>query len=363
MNILIDLSYFNPNASTGVSIYAERLIQGLEVFEDLQIFLLGNSYNHLYIKSLFPQYDIFKIDNINKSKKLFKTSYKKLEDYCIEKDIKLFFIPYLTLWSLTCTQIPNIAVLHDMQPFILNSYIKNFIYKRLLQHKIKEINTIVAISNYTKEEIIKRFPKDVNNINVIYNSIIKSTPKSFKLPTQEPYILNINTITEYKNPITLIKAFNLIKDKIPHVLIFKGKKNEYWNNKIAPFIRENKLEDRVFLISQNLSESEIAYLYTNADIFINPSLMEGFGFTPIEAALYGIPVITTKRTALEETTLGILNYYTNPKCEKELSLKIIEILNNYPDKQTLTSISSTFENYYSVEKQAQSFHKLFKSII
>lgn len=363
MNILIDLSYFNPKTSTGVSIYAERLIHGLEAFEDLKIFLLANPTNYLYIKSLFPQYEIFRIENINKFKKLFYTAYKKLEDYCMEKNIDLFFIPYLTLWSLTCSQIPNIAVLHDMQPFMLNSSIKNSIYKQLLQHKIKKIKKIIAISNYTKEDIIKRFSKSINNIHVIYNSIIKNEPQSFKLPTLRPYILNINTITEYKNPITLIKAFNLIKNKIPHALIFKGKENKYWNNKIYPFIKKNKLEDRVFLISQNLSKSEIAYLYIHADIFINPSLMEGFGFTPIEAAIYGVPVITTKKTALKETTLGILNYYTNPKCEIELSHKIIEILNNYPEKQTLTTISKTFENYYSVEKQAQSFYKLFKSII
>lgn len=58
-------------------------------------------------------------------------------------------------------------------------------------------------------------------------------------------------------------------------------------------------------------------LYSNASLFVSPSLMEGFGFTPIEAAIHCVPVVCTKETALYETTKAS-STTMNPLCPQNI---------------------------------------------
>ena len=67
-----------------------------------------------------------------------------------------------------------------------------------------------------------------------------------------------------------------------------------------------------------VTDEERNWLLTNAALFVTPSLFEGFGRTPVEAAICRIPVISTKETSLFEATQGLCSYVENPTDEKEL---------------------------------------------
>lgn len=105
----------------------------------------------------------------------------------------------------------------------------------------------------------------------------------------------------------------------------------------------------------------MASLYKNASLFVSPSLMEGFGFTPIEAALYEVPVICNKESALYETTKGLLNYYEPGTDEYALSRMMYQILTS--PNLDLASIAKTYEMAYSVKRQAQDFIALFNTVL
>ena len=102
------------------------------------------------------------------------------------------------------------------------------------------------------------------------------------------YILYVNAIREYKNIYTLIKAFNELKDVVTHNLVIVGKRNDYWERVIIPYIKEKNLLSRIELI-EYATDAELNYLYKNAAVFVSPSLYEGLGYTPIEAAMHAIP--------------------------------------------------------------------------
>lgn len=145
---------------------------------------------------------------------------------------------------------------------------------------------------------------------------------------------------------TLLKAFNLIKDKIDEDLVFcGGYKDETIFAEMQEFIAKNGLRERVKMLFR-VSDEERNWLLTNARLFVTPSLFEGFGRTPVEAAICKIPVISTKETSLFEATMGLCNYVENAKDEKELSFLMYEKLANRDTDEKLEQIANTLsENY------------------
>jgi glycosyltransferase involved in cell wall biosynthesis len=80
-----------------------------------------------------------------------------------------------------------------------------------------------------------------------------------------------------------------------------------------------------------------------ARLFITTSLCEGFGYTPVEAALSGTEVISTMCGSLPEVTMNLVNYYYPATDYKELVKKIIELLQKEPDNIRLDTIKYEFE--------------------
>lgn len=111
---------------------------------------------------------------------------------------------------------------------------------------------------------------------------------------------------------------------------------------------------------QNLSEEALKYLYEHAQLFISPSLREGFGYTPIEAAICKCPVICSRCEALPDTTQNKLIYYHPPQDTKALGDTIMHTLQNPPSSRQLNQISADYTNAYSCSKQVQDFMYLFQ---
>lgn len=94
-------------------------------------------------------------------------------------------------------------------------------------------------------------------------------------------------------------------------------------------------------------------MYRNASLFITTSLKEGFGYTPIEVAMCGCPVISTKCEALGDTTRDLLYYYNPPTDETDLSEQILNVLQNPPSQEHLKSISEEYKQIYNTENQTK----------
>lgn len=324
MKILIDLTEC-IDLNLGTSIYCIRFIKGLPI--DLQanlILLVPYSTSNKFI-SMFPN-----IEHMVFNKR--KTFFGKLGDifqwYKIVNSVNcdVVFLPTLNFLYVWKTNKPIVQTIHDLQPLKVFPPIKKCVYKLLMPMVLKRSKRIIAISDFVLNEIVEHYKFTTNKVRRVYNSVeVISEPKC-NLP-EKRYILTVNALRNYKNILTLLKAYKNIQDQIDQNLIIIGRKSEYWDSVLFPFIVENNLTSRVKRL-ENLSEDELAAYYKNADLFITTSLLEGFGYTPIEAALYSVPVISTKESALYETTLGLLNYYNPATDENELSKKIIDVLSS-----------------------------------
>ena len=114
---------------------------------------------------------------------------------------------------------------------------------------------------------------------------------------------------------------------------------------------------------QNLKDEELRFLYEHASVFVSCSQHEGFGYTPIEAAICCCPVICTKCEAIPETTMMLLNYYEPAEDDKELAKCIKSVLEKPRDFQTLKAISDIFRREYSPEKQVKLFFSLMEDLM
>lgn len=176
------------------------------------------------------------------------------------------------------------------------------------EKEIKSADTIIAVSEWTKKDLIKylRIPPEI--IHVVHPAAPTPTggtrpPLPFK---NKPFFLFLGTLEKRKNVRGVIEAFELIKNK-PEFnefqLVLAGRAGFG-----AP--RSSELSDRVHHIPY-VSAAEKWWLLKHASALVYPSFFEGFGLPPLEAASVGCPTIVSDCTALPET-MGDASIFVSP---------------------------------------------------
>lgn len=200
---------------------------------------------------------------------------------------------------------------------------------------VKKADKIISITNFVKDEILKYYNVNSNKINVVYNGFNDFSKDSIELKnisdnilkfSNKSYILTVSTISPRKNIDGLIKAFNLIKDKINGDLVVAGK-NGWMYEEVFEIVKNLNIEDRV-IFTGGINDDELKFLYKNANVFIYPSFYEGFGLPPLEAMSYGIPCIVSNADSLLEVVSDAA-FNINPHEIEEISDGIVKVFNDF----------------------------------
>lgn len=197
----------------------------------------------------------------------------------------------------------SVVVLHGLEyEYFPEVYPKNRLrYLRWsAKYALKNARKIIAISENTKNDLIKLYGGDPEKIFVVYHGVNDNVPVSFISCSNFPYLLYIGRIETKKNIQGLINAFELLKKKyrIPHKLILAGGKG-YGFEEIA--LETEKLFFRNDIIFTGyVSEEKKWQLLQNADCFVFPSHYEGFGLPILEAQQAGCPVVAADNSCLPE---------------------------------------------------------------
>ena len=271
------------------------------------------------------------------------------------------WFPYCVDYTFVKTKLPSLCTIHDIYPVHRNG--------KAGWSFITDKNCILtSVSDYTKNDIIKTFNLEQSRaaqITKIPNSIVFDVSKQQEITelAGKKYILDLNAYIEKKNPLTLLKAFVLINDKTDATLIFcGGYKDEVFFAEMHEFITQNNLNSRVKTFFR-VSDEERNWLLTHASLFVTPSLFEGFGRTPVEAAICKIPVISTKETSLFEATMGLCNYVENAKDEKELASLMLKKLINPDSNKKLSEIAQKLQSNDEPENLVPKYIALFEKML
>lgn len=382
MKVLIDMTFVSPKSMhQSLPIAVMRMLGGVPKEDRGKLKLLFDTGCAEMLHEKFPDYEYMTV-NVRNMRKLYYDPRKFFVPFAFTRAINhsgcdaVFFTTDGSRYARFKLKIPSIVEINDLKwlkddtkskkkdlrTIALNLLSGND-YNRY-QKTVERAALITTISQYTKDDLLRFFPNiPPDKVHVIYLSVpeIIGSKKPEGLIEGEPYILNVNTIADFKNPLTLLKAYSLITDQYKGKLVLVGRKTEYWNNVLVPFIESHRIEDRVIHL-QNLEETELRYLYEHADLFVTPSLHEGFGFTPVEAAIYGCPVISSRSESLPEATMELVKYYEPATDEYALMKAMVEVLTNPPTIEKREEISSTFLGRYTARNHAINLLNLFKEL-
>ncbi|QEC74794.1 glycosyltransferase family 4 protein [Mucilaginibacter ginsenosidivorax] len=220
--------------------------------------------------------------------------------------------------------------LHDVA-FLVNPdwFNKNFVrfYKFLIPRIAKKARIVFTVSDFSKSEIVKYIGINPLKIKVIYNGISDLSTPIYTAEAYGNYILTVGSIEKRKNILTLIEAFNEMPNE-GIKLVIVGDVSPIFNNQGNEMMKTNG--NVVF--AGRVDDAHLAGLYTNAQMFIYPSLYEGFGIPPLEAMAYGCPTIVSDIDSLKEVCAEA-SLYINPQSSKSISegimlLKNDEVLRN-----------------------------------
>lgn len=367
MKVLITVDAIKRESlHSSILIYIMRILSCIKDEEKHNYVLFVRKEMEKYMREHFPGFKMATFDGKGYNGKITGNNpvhllslcrlFKKIiKDYNIDCLLDLSGFAACTLVKLNCKKI---VVVHDLKALkvpivsVLDAIKRWGTYQIVYKRSYSTADAIIAISKYTRQDILTYYPfVSADKIHVVYNSVI--LPESSKEPSGFPrkdYILFVNTLQLYKNVITLLRAFNMIKDKTEKDIVIVGKCTEYWEETIVPYLKNEGILNRVIRL-ENLTDEELKYMYEHASLFVTPSLNEGFGYTPIEAAICGCPVISSIEEALPDSTKGLLNYYYPAMDEKALADKMLELMNNPPSKEELNRIASIYKEAYSSERQ------------
>jgi len=242
-------------------------------------------------------------------------------------------------------------------------WFKNFIYQIIIFLTLKRAKKIIAISNYTKNDILRYFSVNPGKIEVIYEggTVEKETIKECSLidPIAQPYLLYVGNAYPHKNLERLIVAFDrLNKDYQTKLRLILVGEIDYFYSRIQK--KFSNIQGLIF--TDFVSDKELKTLYQNAVLYVFPSMCEGFGLPPLEAMNYGLPVISSNTTCLPEI-LGEAAVYFNPESIEEMAKKIKEVLEDKKMQQELILKGYERIKRYDWAKMAEETMKIYGRII
>ena len=246
-----------------------------------------------------------------------------------------------------------------------SSYRKAFTLKNIRSCKIAD--RIIAISEQSKRDAIEFFGADPAKVEVIYqgcNNIFrqKATQEEktriqskYKLPAD--YLLFVGAIEPRKNIATILEA--IAHEKIDVPLVIVGRETEY-TKQLKNLAVKLKINTQIYFFHQ-VETADLPAIYQMAQLFVYPSIFEGFGIPILEALCSETPVITSTGSCFEETG-GEYSLYVDPQNAAEIGTAILKVLSDSKLQQIMKSEGLKQADKFTDDKIADRLMDFYRSI-
>lgn len=178
---------------------------------------------------------------------------------------------------------------------------------------------------------------------------------------RKPYLLAVGNLQPRKNLVRLIEAFGLLTARagFAHDLVLVGKA-EPQGAEIGAMIRRLRLSDRVKATGY-VNAEELPALYRGADVFVYPSLYEGFGLPVLEAMACGSPVVTSDVSSIPEVA-GAAARLVNPRSVPDLANAIADICASPEERAHWRLKGLAHSHTFTCERTAQQTVDVWRAV-
>ena len=295
---------------SGIGTYTYQLINGMLAADPI------NQYHFVYPPAKWIKADDeFQLDSGERKNRKFWQDVLQTPDL-LEPALDIYHIPQngIGLPSDCPSRLKVVVTVHDLIPFVLpqtcsKPYLRTAL--RQLPRIVDRADYIIAVSHCTKRDLVEILGVPVEKIAVIYEAaepmyspICKQEAKEQVVEhygLEEPYILNVGGFSRRKNLLGLVKAFHRVLPKLPPncKLVIAGGGGGGSYEELHEFVDQRDLADDV-LFPGFVPLELMPYLYSGAELFVYPSLYEGFGLPLLEAMACGVPVVAANTSSIPE---------------------------------------------------------------
>ncbi len=356
MNIVIDIRPLMDGKLSGIEVYTTNLLRELLKMDQKNTYILfANAAKNLGTR--IPEFKgknvtviQTKIPNKILNAGLCFLRYPKLDKLILKhlkkhpskipetmknRTIDLFFLPDLRPCALS-KKVKKITTVHDLSFVHFKKFFsrKTRLWYKLMkpQREIRTSDHIIAVSSYTRDDIMHTYKIPESKITVIHEGVegsfcskidekeFEHIRRRYNLP--EKYYLFLSTLEPRKNIQNLVKGFmiyKLLNRRDNAKLVLAGAKNPKIFSKV---IMRELTPDVIF--TGFIDEEDKASVIKHADVFLYPSLFEGFGLPLLEAMKCGTPIITSNTSSMPEIA-GNAALLINPKFPDAIATSLEKI--------------------------------------
>lgn len=353
--VIYDSQVFDQQKFGGISRYFCEIISKIQFKYDIAVRYTENHYlsqtkiarNRIYIPHfLFRNY----------AQKLYRKN-RRLTRKMLQTPIPYIYHPtyYDPSFLNYIGNAPFVVTVHDM---IYERFSESFSSAEEIIRQKKEIITkasrIIAISEYTKKDIIEILNIAPEKIDVIYHGTSLKASQKHNLVLPEKYILFVGDRTFYKNFQSLLEAFSIVHQKNKDLyLVCTGK----------PFSSSELQQISNLKIASNISQitindEDLSEIYSRALLFVFPSFYEGFGIPILEAYACNCPVALSNTTCFPEIA-GDAGAFFDPHSITSIVDTIMEIISDENKRTKLIQAGQKRLKLYSWEQAARKTENVY----
>lgn len=366
--IAIDANEANVTTRVGISEYAFQILVNLYEFRKEN----KTSYDFvIYLKSLpldvLPKETDWWRYKIVKPAKLWTQIGLPLNLFLSPKKADVFLT--LTHYAPRVSPIPTIVSVMDLSYLHFpETFKKNDLYQltKWTEYSVKKAKKVITISNSSKDDIIKYYKVPKNKVNVVHLGL---KPLSMKVNSKnlsefginKKFVLFVGTLQPRKNIERLIEAFSKLPQQLKdYQLVIVGKKGWLFEP-ILEAPKKYGVEENVLFLDY-VSDNDLPNFYSNAEVFVLPSLYEGFGLPVLEAMRYDCPVITSKVSSLPEAG-GDAALYFDPENVDDIRDTIQKVLSSDTVRKDMIEKGKVHYKKFTWQKAADEVLSTIKEVV